>query len=113
MVEPVIPATVVKAEEKPVERKGLQGIRWSWKKLEDAEGTDDIQAVLAQVMQDAKSDVEVTLAIPAAVYIRIMGDAKMALYCGEIKEMSLEAYVYRSLQVMENNVKALFVKRKG
>jgi hypothetical protein len=113
MVEPVIPATVVKAEEKPVERKGLQGIRWSWKKLEDAKTADDIKAVLAQVMQDAKSDVEVTLAIPAEVYIKIMGDAKIALYCGEIKEMSLETYIYRALQVMENNLKALWVKRQG
>ena len=113
MTETIITTTEVKPEEKPEERKGLQGIRWSWKKLEQAESQEEVRTILARVMEEAKPEVEFTLAVPKEVYVKIMGNAKLALYCGEIKEMSLELYIYRALQVMEGNIKAIWLRRRG
>jgi hypothetical protein len=104
MVEPV---TIT-----PDQKKGLSGIRWSWRKLEEAKDSNEIKAVLAQVMQDANDDVLVTLAIPKEVYVRIMGNAKIAQYCGDLKEMGIDSYIFRAIQVYENNVKAIWVKRQ-
>jgi hypothetical protein len=94
------------------ESRGLLMVRLSWKKLQEAKTLEEMTAVLQEVAAAAGSEtVHVQLELTPAMYVRIMGNAWFAFNYKEIDELSMRAYIYRSLQVEEYNLKTLHVRR--
>lgn len=94
--------------------KGLLHVRSSWIKLQEAKNLEEVYAVLREVAEAAGTNtVHVQLELTPEMYLRIMGNAWFAFDDKEIDELSMRAYIYRSLQLMEYNLKSIAVKRRS
>jgi len=93
--------------------KGLGSGRWHWEALRQAKTNEQFRMVLAQVLDKVKdSDVTLTIHLPGAAYVRIMGNAWLARLYGEIEDVSPQDYMDRALQVMDINLKNVAAKRR-
>jgi hypothetical protein len=96
------------------EPKGLLNSRWLWRKLDEAVNEEQMYAVLAEVKKSVGDNpVNVQLEMPVEVYLRVMGNSWFAKKFGEISELSMHAYLDRSMQVEEYNLKNLHLKRNS
>jgi hypothetical protein len=63
-------------EEETEKSKDKRGLRWSWEKLTQAKGKEEIQAILAEAERIlGDGDVMIRLCVPPKGYLKLMGDA--------------------------------------
>jgi hypothetical protein len=98
-------------EESGRDPKALMAIRLLWRELDGATNQAQVMAVLAKVTQASGGEpLTVQLELPVQVYTRIMNCAWLAKQLGQIEEMSMHSYIDRAMQLMEYNLKTLYLR---
>jgi len=97
----------------PKDTKGTV-TRWHWQKLAEAQTKEQVQAVIAEVLASlGGDDVQIKIMVSPQQYGRIMQLSWLAGRYKEIDHLSAGNLIERSLQLYEQYLKELVLRRRA
>jgi len=88
--------------------------RWIWQRVSEAKNRQELEAVMAEVLASLGSnDVRIEISVSPQQYARIMQLGWLAGRYKEISPVNAQQFLDRALQVYEQYLKELVLRRRA